>query len=249
MNQTDFCNSFEWHPKPEGGRVVTPWRYDDGDHVVVFVTREPLGWRLDDNGEGLFRLASAGVDTDSDRVQARLGAFPQLLGVQVDPADGTLFTMADDKGVGARALAVAEASAQIMGLACLRRDRSQPSDFRERVVAVVEEVARLANIESRKDVPVDESGTILADVYVTAARPIMVIAATSAQRLMEAEIIWLNAARRGEPVFVLATVEDAHRIGVGQYTRANYYTDKTVEFRGADALSDLISRQLQSQAH
>ena len=61
---------------------------------------------------------------------------------------------------------------------------------------------------------------------------------------MEAEIIWLDAALRQEPAYVLAAVEDVRAVGISQYTRANYYTDKTVEFTGAKTLGDLVAHRL-----
>jgi hypothetical protein len=60
-NGSQFCSGFQWVGTDDAGRLVTPWRYDDGDQVVVFARREGSEWRVDDNGEGLFRLAAAGV--------------------------------------------------------------------------------------------------------------------------------------------------------------------------------------------
>ncbi len=47
-----------------------------------------------------------------------------------------------------------------------------------------------------------------------------------------------------EPAYVLATVEDVRAVGINQYTRANYYTDKTMEFTGAKTLGELVAHQL-----
>jgi hypothetical protein len=49
-----------------------------------------------------------------------------------------------------------------MALACLRRARPV-SDFRERVVRVVQEAAASVGVEARFDVPVDESQSLRAD--------------------------------------------------------------------------------------
>lgn len=248
MNAHDFCKGFEWHADASGGRLLTPLLYDDGDQVVVFASPGADGWRLDDNGEGVFRLAASGVDPDGDRVRARLAAFEPLLGVRLDDDGESLYAIAADADIERSALAVAEASVQIMALSCLRQER-QASDFRERVMAIVEEVAVAAGVEARRDVPIDESQTLLADIWLATPRPVLVIAASTPQRLMEAEIIWLDAARRNEQTYVLALVEDARAIGVKQYTRANYYTDKTVEFAGGKALADLITKSGQVAPH
>lgn len=243
MNLADIGKQFRWEPTDYGGRLVTPWCYDDGDQVVVFARREGINWRFDDNGEGLFRLAAAGVDPESDRVQARLAAFPSLMDVHLADDRESLYAVALPGEAERAALAVAEASAQVLALSALRQV-AQPSDFRPRVVSIVEDVARRFGIEARRDVATDESQSLLADVYLCSPTPVLVIAATSTQRLMEAEIIWLDAARRQAPAYVLATVESARAIGINQYTRANYYTDKTVEFSGAKALGDLVAARL-----
>ncbi|RKT46802.1 DUF1828 domain-containing protein [Thiocapsa rosea] len=243
MSHFNFCKDFQWFASKDGGRLVTPLRYDDGDQVVVFAKRRGSGWRLDDNGEGLFRLSAAGVDPESERVQARLSAFPLLLGVSVDEDGECLYAEADHSEFERTASAVAEASSQVQALSVLRRER-QTSDFRDRVIRVVQDAATSAGVESRCNVPADESKTLYVDVYVCSRTPLLVIAATTPKRLMEAEIIWLDAARRKSPVYVLAAVESAREIGLSQYTRANYYTDKTVEFTAPTALGELVAARL-----
>lgn len=120
MNLQTLCREFSW-VGPEvaaDGHIVTPWRYDDGDRVVVFARRESgQQWRLDDNGEALFRLAAAGVDPESARVQAYLAALPHLLGVQVDEDGEQLVALTHDAGLAAGVLAVTEAAAQLQRLA------------------------------------------------------------------------------------------------------------------------------------
>ena len=244
MNTSDFCKDFQWKTSDGGSHIITPWRYDDGDHVVIYVTRHGRLWRLDDNGEAAFRLAGAGVDVDADRVQARASSLKHLLGVEWDSDEEQFsITVDSEEKIRQAALAVAEAAVQMMALAALRTER-QSSDFRERVIGIVEEVASSANIESRRNVPVDESGTLTVDLYLASQRPLMFIAATTPSRLMEAEIIWLDATRRGEDAYVLVAIENVRKVGLAQYTRANYYTDKTVEFTTPTALTDLIVRQI-----
>ena len=132
MNMNALCSRFNWVPTDGGGHLVTPWRYDDGDRVVVFARREGQGWRVDDNGEGVFRLAMAGVDPDGDRVRGRLAAFPCLLNVHLLEDGETLSAVATDDRLVDAALAVAEASAQLQSLAAqrdLRQRQRQPDLF------------------------------------------------------------------------------------------------------------------------
>lgn len=246
MNVQTLCREFFWvgPSAVTDGHIITPWRYDDGDHVVVFISRaSDQQWRLDDNGEALFRLAGAGIDPESARVQARLAVMPQVLGVRVDEDGESLVAFADDHTLESAVLAVAEAAVQLQGFAidtCVR----VPSEFRQQIVEIIEAVARSAQIEARRDVPTDESQSILADIYLCSNIPVAVFAATSGQRLMEAQMTWLDAQRRHVPLYVLAMVESARAVGISQYTRANYYTDKTVEFTGVQALQGLVESRL-----
>ncbi|MEQ6342308.1 MAG: DUF1828 domain-containing protein [Gammaproteobacteria bacterium] len=244
----DFCKSLVWRETTEGGQLITPFHFDDGDNIVIFARRLSQGWQLDDNGEALFRLAASGVDPESERVQARIADLQSLLGVCCDQDGETLYSLADNITIAERAFAVAEAASQLVALSCLRQTR-QTSGFRERIMDIVEQVAKSANIIMRRDVAADESKSIFVDAYLVVPRPVLIVAATSAQRLMEAEIIFLDCARRKESAYVLALVEDVRAIGVKQYTRANYYTDKTVEFASDIAIADLIRGQISSPVH
>jgi hypothetical protein len=239
----DFCKDFVWKNTPQGGLAVTPWRYDDGDQIVVYARRSNGGWRLDDNGEAALRLAMDGVDVDGERAQARIKACERSLGVRWDESDDSFFIDSPEPRFEAAALAIAEAAAQLAGLGALRQDRVV-GDFKARVVDLVKSAAKEADLECRTDVPVDESQTIFADAWVAAQRPLLVFAASSVQRLQEAEIAWLDAKRRGASIFVLALIDDAKQIGVKNYTRANYYTDKTVEFASGPAVVDLLKGQI-----
>jgi hypothetical protein len=239
----DFCKDFVWKPTAQGGVVVTPWRYDDGDQIVVYARRVGDVWHLDDNGEPALRLGMDGVDIDGERAQSRIKACEISLGLRWNDVEDSFFVEAPAARFETAALAVAEAAAQLAGLGALRQDRVA-NDFKHRVVEIVKTVARDAKVECRTDVPVDESQTIFADAWVATARPVLVFAATSPQRLSEAQIVWLDAQVRKSPLFVLALIDDAKQIGVKNYTRANYYTDKTVEFASAHAVEQLLQAQI-----
>ncbi len=76
-----------------------------------------------------------------------------------------------------------------------------------------------------------------------AANPLIVIAATSATRLLEAEVIHMQYRYTNQPRFVLAVVESDKAVGIKQFHRANYYTGKTVQFSAFD-FGQLLRQQL-----
>jgi hypothetical protein len=235
----NICKDFVVAPTEYGARVITPFRFPDNDHVVVWVKKSPNGFQIDDNGEAALRLASDNVDVDSDRVQAWLEALPHMLGVRWNDTDESLATTANASTLEEQIIAVTQAAIQMSALSALRQDRGH-NDFKEKVVAVLQEIANEGGFEIERDKPTDEAASFIADVWLKLAKPVAVVAASTVQRLLEAEVMYMDAKSRGAPFTVLALVESVKAVGVKQYTRANYYTDKTVEFSGKSLLKDLI---------
>lgn len=231
MKIQSICEEFIWTENQQGGQLITPWRYDDGDQVVVFATRNGDEWRLDDNGEGLFRLSLSGVDTGSTRVRTRLQAIESLFGVHMDDESDSLYIVASEDSMETSALVVAEASAQVMALSCLRHEHIT-SDFKDHVISILREVEKESGIEARYDAPMEQDGLLIADALFLSAVPLAVIVANSTTRLLEAEMMWLNGQRMGDPTQIYAVVENAAKVGRKEVARANYFTSKTLEFEG-----------------
>ncbi|MDR5829774.1 hypothetical protein P9250_18020 [Caballeronia sp. LP006] len=84
---------------------------------------------------------------------------------------------------------------------------------------------------------------MIADHVIDTPTPSIVIAATSAKRLLEGEIIHLQYRAQKMPGAVLAIAESQQAVGKIQFERANYYTWKTVVF-DARNLRSLISATL-----
>lgn len=73
--------------------------------------------------------------------------------------------------------------------------------------------------------------------------PLIVIAASSATRLLEAEVIHMQYRYTKQRGFILAVAESEKVVGKKQFHRANYYTGKTVEFSAYD-FGQLLREQL-----
>ena len=65
--------------------------------------------------------------------------------------------------------------------------------------------------------------------------PISVVVATSAERLMEAELLWSTSQQMKDPMRVIAVYEDMAKFSDKQLARASYYTDKAVPWRSMPA--------------
>ena len=88
-----------------------------------------------------------------------------------------------------------------------------------------------------------EADHLIGDLSNPALTPLIVIAAPSATRLLEAEIIHMQYRHTQQRGFVLAVAESEKLVGKKQFHRANYYTGKTVEFSAYD-FGQLLREQL-----
>lgn len=219
-----LCGAFEISQDSDSLLVRTPFGLDFNDDLVVRVRPDGETFRVDDNGDTLFSLSMSGIVPDADRVSELAPS------IEYDSDDGTLIARPNSaEGIANAVFAIAGAALRIHG-ACRPRQRAVPTDFRERVIAALQDVAKETGVSLLIDQVVEEAGSLVADAVLGDAKPLLVIAATSVERLMEAELIFLRRQINGSPGFVCAAVPSAKAIGQKHYSRANYYTDKALEF-------------------
>lgn len=232
----DLCRDFEVHADDGGWRVVTPWRYGDRDRVVIWAFPTDHGWRIDDNGEAAFRMALDGGDPESQRVRTWLSHVPAMLGANWNADEQRLEAFADEKDLATAIHAVAEVSA-LLGSLSLSREIRTPSTFKEEVMSMLRDVSRETGIEARFEVPLDQRQVLVADCLFLSKRPLAIIVAGSVERLLEAELAWSEARRTGDQTRIVAVTEgDGAGISRRRIDQAQFFTDKTLPYRGFEAL-------------
>jgi hypothetical protein len=232
-----LCGAFEISQDEDALLVRTPFGLDYNDDLVIRVRPDNGAFRVDDNGDTLFALTISGAVPDAERVSE---LAPD---VEYDQDDGSLILRPEtEDSIASAVFSVAGAALRIHG-ACRPRQRAVATDFRERVISALEDVARETGVLCRIDEVVEEAGSLTADVVLGDANPLLVIAANSVERLMEAELIFLRRKLGQVPGFVCAAVPSAKAIGQKHYSRANYYTDKALEFDGWDSAFRDFARQ------
>lgn len=123
---------------------------------------------------------------------------------------------------------------KIHPLATAHKER-EASHFKDHVASIVREVCQSLGVPVAHDARLPISGDMDADHLIgDTAQPLIVITATSAQRLLEAEVIHMQYQMSRTPGFVLAVAESQKAVGIKQFNRANYYTGKTVAFNLLD---------------
>jgi hypothetical protein len=211
-------------------RVVTPISLGaSGDAVVVRV--RPLGdgtYQVDENGEAALYSSMCGGDIETDTVSRWL---EEARGTQSISFDGEVLSLtAKTEGeVAVGILRIAQAADQLFAISTSRAVR-QESDFKLRLAKVLEEAAAEYAFTYDSDVELPIAGGMHADFVVHAERPMIVIAANSVTRLLEAEVIHMQYQLLKRREIVVAVAESQAAVGKKHFERANYYTDKTVSF-------------------
>ena len=237
------------HSDEEGvQRIVTPLEYPGtNDKIVVRVRPNENGFIIDENGESAFFASLNGGDVESDSVSR--WAEDLLLLSPVSFSDDEIISAFanNERLIAPYIFRVAEAAQQLYAIATSRADR-QTSDFKERVKIIVEEIALTLNLTYASDVELPIAGGLKADHVIGTDKPLIIIAATSPTRLLEAEVIYLQYREDKKPGYILAVAEDQNSVGKKQYERAAYYTNKSVIFN-PDAFGKLLSSEMAAGIH
>lgn len=230
--QRDICALFEVHADEKGvQRVVTPLEYTgSGDRIVVRVRPRGKSFQVDENGESAFLASLNGGSTDSELVLRWIAALDSTSPVALDGDEVLMATALDERLLAPYVLKVAAAAQQLYGFATARPERLQ-NDFRDRLSEVIKELVAQINLPWRKDATLPIMGDLVADhILGSDANPLIIVAAHSPARLLEAEIIHMQYRRENKPGYVLAVAEDQASVTRKQFERASYFTDKTVVF-------------------
>ena len=239
-----ICRLFEVVDDEQGlRRVITPMEYAGaGDQVVVRVRPRVNGFQIDENGEAAFYAAMAGGDLETDVIKRWAQDLMLNSPVHMEE-DGTLSALAaTEQHVAPYIMRISEAAQQLYALALSKTERKANSDFKDRLKELVWSSAQhlKLKIESNVDLPI--AGGLEADHVIEANHPIIIVAASSPTRLLEAEVICMQYRTERKPGRVIAVVESQKAVGVKQFERAGYYTDRTVVFN-ANSIEPMIAQE------
>lgn len=241
-----ICALFEVHPD-EGGvqRIVTPLEYPgSNDQIVVRVrpSDDGRGFIIDENGEAAFYAGLNGGDIESEAVGRWAEEISSISPVEFTEDEKIAAFANDERLIAPYIFRVAEAAQQLHAIATARAER-QASDFKERIKSVIQEIAAELNLSCESDVELPIAGGLKADHLLGKNNPLIIVAATSPTRLLEAEVIYMQYRADKKPGYILAVAESQGTVGKKQYERAAYYTNKAVIFN-QDAFGKLISSEV-----
>lgn len=226
-------------------RIVTPLEYPGShDQIVIRVRPTTNGFHIDENGESAFYAGMNGGDIESESV----ARWIEDLQVPVKFSEEIISAFApNERLVAPYVFRVAEAAQQLHAIATSRVDR-QTSDFKERVGQMIQEIALQNNFKLESEVELPIAGGLKADHVLFGNCPLIIIAATSPARLLEAEVIYMQYRAEQKTDHVLAVAENQNIVGKKQFERAQYYTDKSVIYNPS-AFRQMIVTEAKQYAH
>jgi hypothetical protein len=186
----------------------------------------------------------AGGDVESEVIARWADELASMGKVKLQDDETLSAVTSDPQLIGPLIFRVAEAAQTLYAISTARTER-QASDFKARLANVVRAVATDLALGCETDIQLPIAGGLMADHVLQSHTPLIVVAATSATRLLEAEVIHMQYRIERKPGFVLAVVENQNIVGKRQFERANYYTGKTVTFNEHD-FGSLLSATLNS---
>ena len=111
-------------------RVFTPFRFDDGDHLVIVLKREDGGWTLSDEAHTYMHLTYEMDEQDLRRGMRQQIIADALSAFGVEDRDGELRLAVPDERYGDALFAFSQALLRIAGVSHLSRERIR-SAFRD----------------------------------------------------------------------------------------------------------------------
>ncbi len=227
---------------PEGigrYRVLTPFQFDDGDHLSIVLKRDETGWVLSDEAHTYMHLTYS-IDDQDLRRGTRQKIISNALSVfQIEDREGELLLAVPDDQYGDALYSFVQALLKITDVTYLTRERVHSTfedDFRSLLAESVP--------EERRDFGWHDPGLDPQAVYTVDCRvsglpePLFVHALPNDARTRDATIALLQFERWGVPFRSLAIFEDQE--GINRKVLARFSDVCEKQFSSLNANRDRI---------
>jgi hypothetical protein len=153
-------------------------------------------------------------DSESEAVKRWIDELPEG-SVTIDEDETLIVYGHDPRLIAPSIFRVAEAAQHLYALATSRGSDRQAhaSDFKDRLAKTISEISKDLGLAHASDVELPISGGLTADHVIDTPVPLIVMAASSTTRLLEAEIVHMQYKAQKTPGFVLAVVESQKAVG------------------------------------
>ena len=190
-------------------RVLTPFRFGDGDHLVVVLKRDGDGWMLSDEAHTYMHLTYEMDERDLHRGTRQTIISNTLSVFEVEDRKGELVLSVLDERYGDALYSFVQALLKVSDVSYLSREQVKSifmDDFRASLSRWVPEERRVFGWH---DAERDPQGVYEVDCRINGTpRPVLVHALPNDDRTRDATISLLQFERWGVPFRSLAIFED-----------------------------------------
>lgn len=238
------CEQIRLAPEGEGRwRVFTPFMFDDGDHLAIVLKGNGGGWRLTDEGHTFMHLTYDIEEAALQRGNRQRIIDTALAAYAVQDRAGELTLPVREERYGDALYSFVQALLKISDVNFLTRERVR-STFLEDFRALMEErVPASRRAFDWRDPEHDPDGKYLVDCRVNGmARPLMVFALPSEDRVRDATISLLQFEKWGLAFRSLAIFENQEEVNRKVLARFSDVCEK--QFSSLRSNEDRIGRYL-----
>jgi hypothetical protein len=248
--QADFRSKVasEIDLRPEGidrFRVVSPFQFEDGDHLVIVLRRDGNAWKLTDEGHTFMHLTYELEEADLQSGTRQKIIANTLSTFGVSDIDGELQVGIPDSKFGDALYSFIQALLKISDVTFLSRERVR-STFVEDLSGIINSVVPAGRFERNWHHPArDPHAKYTVDWRINERpRPLFVYGLMSDDRVRDAQIALLQFEHWGIKFHSVAIFEDQEQIGRKVLSRFSDVCEK--QFSSLDA-RDRIARYLEEQ--
>jgi len=225
-------------------QVLTPFVFDDGDHLVIVLKRQNSHWVLTDEGHTYMHLTYRMDEKDLQRGTRQKIITNALSMFAVDDRSGELAVDIKDERYGDALYDFVQALLKITDVTYLSRERAKSTfmeDFRAFMESLVPEDRRAFDWH---DAEHDPEGNYLVDCRINGrARPVFVQALPNDDKVRDTTIALLQFERWALRFQSIAIFEDQEEVNRKVLARFSDVCEK--QFSSLSANKDRISRYIE----